>query len=147
VTVVAEIRAGERAAGREPGSVETLCRFFCIQGDAKQARQVANRMFVAHATVPVYESFFRWLGYGEAIDPLVDAWRGGDRGRALELAPPELVEDVFVLGEPDEQRARLEDFRRRGIDSPVLRIVPPGGARAEIDPDVYVEAIQALAPG
>jgi probable F420-dependent oxidoreductase len=146
-TVVGEIRAGERAAGREPGSVETLCRFFCIQGDVDEARQVANWMFVAYATVPVYESFFRWLGYGEAIDPLVDAWRGGDRGRALALAPPELVDDVFVLGEPDEQRARLEDFRRRGIDCPVLLIVPPGGPGAEIDPDVYIGAVRALAPG
>jgi probable F420-dependent oxidoreductase len=146
-TVVAEIRAGERAAGREPGSVETLCRFFCIQGDAEQARQVATWMFVAYATVPVYESFFRWLGYGDAIDPLVETWRGGDRGRALELTPPELVDDVFVLGEPDEQRARLEEFRRRGIDCPVLLIVPPGGPRAEIDPDVYIRAVQGLAPG
>jgi probable F420-dependent oxidoreductase len=146
-TVVAEIRAGEKAGGREPGSVEALCRFFCIQGDGEQARQIARWMFVAYATVPVYENFFRWLGYGEAIDPVVEAWRGGDRGKALELAPPELVDDIFVLGDAAEQRARLEDFKRRGIDCPMLFIVPAGGPRAEIDTDVYIETVQALAPG
>jgi probable F420-dependent oxidoreductase len=146
-TVVGEIRAGEQAAGREPGSVEALCRFFCIQGGVEQARQIAHWMFVAYATVPVYEQFFRWLGYGDAIDPMVEAWRSGDRGRALELVPPELVEDIFVLGDAAEQRARLEEFQRRGIDCPMLLIVPPGGPRAEIEPEVYVEAVQALAPG
>jgi probable F420-dependent oxidoreductase len=146
-TVLGEIRAGESAAGREPGAVEALCRFFCILGDADQARQVARWMFVAYATVPVYERFFRWLGYGQAIDPLVEAWRAGDRGKALELAPQELIDDIFVLGEPAEQRARLEDFKRRGIDCPMLLLVPPGGPRAEIDPAVYIEAVQELAPG
>jgi probable F420-dependent oxidoreductase len=146
-TVLREVRAGEREAGREAGSVETFCRFFCIQGDLDQARQVARWMFVAYATVPVYESFFRWLGYGEAIDPVVEAWRAGDRGQALELAPPELVEEIFVLGDAAAQRERLQDFQRRGIDCPVLLIVPAGGPRAEIDPDVYTQAVRALARG
>ena len=44
-------------------------------------------MFAAYATVPVYEAFFRWLGWGEAIDAMVEAWRAGDRQRALETAP------------------------------------------------------------
>ena len=77
--VVAEVRKGEERAGKEAGSVETFCRFFCIQGDREQALGLARFMFCAYATVPVYEKFFRWLGYGEAIDPMVDAWRGGDR--------------------------------------------------------------------
>ena len=45
-------------------------------------------MFASYATVPVYEAFFRWLGYGEQIDEMVrgvgrEGPRGGDRRRAL----------------------------------------------------------------
>lgn len=138
--VVAEVRAGERDAGKAEGSTETFCRFFCIQGDPEQTIGVARWMFSAYATVPVYEQFFRWLGYGEAIDPMVDAWRSGDRAKALELAPQELIEDIFVLGDPATQRERLRTFQDRGIDTPVLLIVQPEKER-------YGESVEALAPG
>ena len=140
--VTAEIREGESAAGKEAGSTEVLCRFFCLQGDREQTAVLARRMFCAYATVPVYERFFRWLGYGEAIDPLVEAWNAGDRKRAVEAAPQELVDDIFVLGEPAEQRERLAAFVESGITLPVLMIVP-GGAT---DADGYGELVEALAP-
>ena len=141
--VTDEIREGERQAGKEPGSTEVLGRFFCLQGDPEQTAVLARRMFCAYATVPVYEQYFRWLGYGEAIDPLVEAWRAGDRKRAVEAAPQELIEDIFVLGEPDQQRERLAAFLERGITVPVLMIVPGGGPGG---PDAYGELVEALAP-
>jgi probable F420-dependent oxidoreductase len=137
--VVGEVRAGEREAGKAEGSTETFCRFFCIQGDPEQTIGVARWMFCAYATVPVYERFFRWLGYGEAIDPMVEAWRSGDRAKALELAPQDLIEDIFVLGDPATQRERLRAFQDRGIDTPVLMIVQPEAER-------YGESVEALAP-
>jgi probable F420-dependent oxidoreductase len=139
-TVLEEVRAGEREGGKEPGTVDVLCRFFCLQGEREQAMGIARFMFCAYATVPVYEKFFRWLGYGEAIDPMVEAWREGDRGRALEAAPAELIEEIFILGSPEEQRARLETYVERGVKTPVLLIVGPGSQ------DEYVDAVRALAP-
>jgi probable F420-dependent oxidoreductase len=140
--VVAEVRKGEGAAGKESGSVETFCRFFCIQGDREQALGLARFMFCAYATVPVYEKFFRWLGHGDAIDPMVDAWRGGDRAKALELAPTDLIEDVFVLGDAGEQRKRLEAYVEKGVNTPVLLIVPASGTRD----GGYGELVESLAP-
>ena len=61
-------------------------------------------MFASYATVPVYERFFRWLGHGPAIDEMVEAWNAKDRERALAAAPWELIEEIFILGEPDEMR-------------------------------------------
>ena len=82
--VIAEIRAGEREAGKPEGASDVLCRFFCIPQPAEEALPLARWMFAAYATVPVYEAFFRWLGWGEAIDPMVEAWSAGDRQRARE---------------------------------------------------------------
>jgi hypothetical protein len=90
----------------------------------------------------VYEKFFRWLGYGDAIDPMVDAWRGGDRQKALELAPADLIEDVFVLGDAAAQRARLEAYVEKGVNTPVLLIVPASGTPA----GGYGELVESLAP-
>ncbi|HEX2234156.1 MAG TPA: LLM class F420-dependent oxidoreductase [Thermoleophilaceae bacterium] len=146
-TVLEEVRKGEREGGKEEGSTDAFCRFFCIQGDPEQTIGIARWIFCAYATVPVYEQFFRWLGYGDDIDPMVEAWRSGDRGKALEVAPQELIEEIFVLGEPDAQRARLEQYRERGVTVPVLLLVPGGGPGTGVGADIYGELVEALAPG
>jgi probable F420-dependent oxidoreductase len=135
--VVGEIRAGEREAGKQPGSTDVVCRFFCIQQPASEAIGVARWMFAAYATVPVYEAYFRWLGWGEAIDPMVEAWRVGDRQRALEAAPEELIHEIFVFGDAGEQKLRLAEFVENGITIPVLTPICP--------PDELAGAIDALA--
>ncbi|MGH2978739.1 MAG: LLM class F420-dependent oxidoreductase [Solirubrobacterales bacterium] len=137
-TVIAEIRAGEREAGKPEGVSDVLCRFFCIQQPPGEGMPLARWMFSAYATVPVYEAFFRWLGWGKAIDPMVQAWNEGDRGRARELAPEDLIREIFIFGSPDEQRARLGEFVRRGITTPVLTPI--------CAPDELPATIDALAP-
>jgi hypothetical protein len=42
----------------------------------------------SYATVPVYEAFFRWLVWGDAIDPMVEAWRATVAERGDGLWPP-----------------------------------------------------------
>jgi probable F420-dependent oxidoreductase len=109
--VVGQVRAG---AG---GPTEIVCRFFCVPGDGLD---IARFMFAAYGTVPVYEAFFRALGWGEAIDPMVRAWRSGDRKQALSLVPEELLREIFVLGDPDAMKERLGEYAARGITTLVL---------------------------
>ncbi|MFL6019241.1 MAG: LLM class F420-dependent oxidoreductase [Gaiellaceae bacterium] len=106
---------------------ELACRFFSIHGSEDEALALAKRTFVAYATVPVYADFFRWLGRGDEIDPLVDAWNAGDRKRALELAPEALIRETFLLGSVEAQRERLGEFAAAGIDTAVLAVscAPP----------------------
>ena len=95
---------------------ELACRFFSFHGD--EALTTAKRTFVAYATVPVYTEFFRWLGFGAEVDPLVDAWNAGDRAGAVELVPEALVR-------VDEQRERLAEFGDAGIQTGVLAFSAP----------------------
>jgi probable F420-dependent oxidoreductase len=136
--VIAQIRAGESEAGRDEGSSDVLCRFFCIPQSAEEALPLARWMFAAYATVPVYEAFFRWLGWGEAIDPMVEAWNGGDRESARELAPDDLIREIFIFGNADEQKARLAEFVAGGITTPVLTPICP--------PEAIASMIEELAP-
>jgi probable F420-dependent oxidoreductase len=132
--VMSEIHAGEQEAGKEKGSSDVLCRFFCIPQPAEQGLPLARWMFSAYATVPVYEQFFRWLGWGEAIDPMVEAWNNRERERARELAPEDLIREIFIFGTPEEQKTRLHEFVAAGITTPVLTpISDPGGLGALID--------------
>ena len=94
-------------------------------------------MFAAYATVPVYTEFFRWLGWGERIDPMVEAWTGGDRARAVELVPDDLVREIFIFGGGDEQHERLQRFAGAGVTTFVLTAICP--------PDALAATITALA--
>jgi alkanesulfonate monooxygenase SsuD/methylene tetrahydromethanopterin reductase-like flavin-dependent oxidoreductase (luciferase family) len=113
---------------------ELACRFFSIHGPEDEALVTAKRIFVAYATVPVYADFFRWLGFGNEIEPVVEAWDAGDRKRALELAPEALVREIFLLGSVEAQRERLAEFARAGITTAVLALFcTPGQLPALID--------------
>jgi probable F420-dependent oxidoreductase len=117
---------------------ELVCRFFCFPAPEDEALPAARRMLVAYATVPVYAAFFRWLGWEEKIDPMVAAWEDGDRKRAVELVPDDLVREVFVFGDADAQRERLQAFAGDGITTFVLAPI--------CEPADVPRFIDALAP-
>ena len=137
-TVIEHIRAGEERAGKPAGSVDVVCRFFCVPQSAEEGMATARWMFAAYATVPVYAAFFRWLGWDEQLDPMVAAWEARDRQRAVELAPEELIRDIFIFGDPGQQRARLGQYAAGGIRTLVL--TPIAG------PEALEQTIEGLAP-
>ena len=122
-----------------PDGFELLCRFFCLAGEREQVEPIARFMFSSYITVPVYENFYRWLGHGEKIDPMVEAWAAKDRQKAAELAPWDLIEDMFILGSPEEMKERLGAYVEGGITCPVITPITT--------PDKLGELISALAPG
>ena len=130
-----QVREGLAGA---PEGFELLCRFFCLEGEREQVEPLARFMFASYISVPFYEKFFRWLGYGDEIDEMVSAWNAKDRERAQAAAPWELIEDVFVFGAPEEMRARLDQYVAGGITLPVITPVTT--------PDRIGALIEALAP-
>ena len=119
-----------------PENFELLCRFFCLEGEREQVEPLARFMFSSYVTVPVYANFYRWLGHGDAIAPMVEAWEAKDRQKAAELAPWELIEQMFILGSPEQMRERLEEFVAGGITLPVLTPITT--------PDKLGDLIEAL---
>jgi probable F420-dependent oxidoreductase len=121
-----------------PEDFELLCRFFCIPGEREQVEPLARFMFSSYITVPVYADFYRWLGYGEQIEPMVAAWEAGDRQAAAAATPWELIEDMFVFGTPEQMKERLGEFVAGGITLPILTPI--------VTPDQLPDTIDALAP-
>jgi probable F420-dependent oxidoreductase len=121
-----------------PEGFELLCRFFCIPGERDQVEPLVRFMFSSYITVPVYEAFYRWLGYGEKIDEMVAAWNAKDRQKAAAAAPWDLIEEMFIFGSPGQMRERLDAFVAGGITLPVITPITT--------PDKLGELIDALAP-
>jgi probable F420-dependent oxidoreductase len=120
-----------------PGK-ELACRVFCVPQPEEEALALAKFMFAAYGTVPVYSEFYRWLGWGERVEPMIEAWNAKDRARALELVPDDLVREIFVFGSPQQMRERLTAFTEKGVSTLVLTPL--------CDPEDVPAFIDGLAP-
>ncbi|NUU21505.1 MAG: LLM class F420-dependent oxidoreductase [Streptomycetaceae bacterium] len=133
-TVVPHVHAGG------PGKEIVARIFVCPFDDPVLVRSIGRRMITSYLNVPVYADFHRWLGRGETLKPMWDAWAAGDRKKALELVPDELVDDLIVHGPPDRCRAHIQAYADAGVTVPVLAVIDP---RPDADP---LEAARWLAP-
>jgi probable F420-dependent oxidoreductase len=124
-TVLHEVRTGAEEAGRDPDEIEVVSRLFvCVSDDVTAARQIARRYIAAYLTVPVYAEFHRWLGRGDALKPMLDAWNAGDRRGALAVIPDEVVDAVFIAGDAATCRTRIQAYVDAGVQTPVVYPIP-----------------------
>ncbi len=108
---------------------ELVARIFvCPTADAEVARAIGRRMIAAYLTVPAYAAFHAWLGRGEAMRPMREAWARGDRKDALAAISDQVVDDLIVHGAPEACRERVAEYQANGLDTPVIAVVPPPGA-------------------
>ncbi|MCG5215732.1 LLM class F420-dependent oxidoreductase [Streptosporangium sp. KLBMP 9127] len=120
---------------------ELIARLFvCVSEDAEKVRALGRRMLAAYLTVPVYAAFHDWLGRGEVLRPLHEAWAAGQRQDALKAIPDEVVDALIVHGDAATCRARIEEYVANGLTTPVLAPIPGGEVPIP-------QAVRDLAPG
>ena len=117
---------------------EIVARLFVIPtADRDKARAIARRGAAAYLNVPVYAAFHEWLGRGDQLKGMWDAWKAVDRKAALEAIPDEVVDALVIHGSPDECRDHIERYREAGVTTPALAILYADDQR---------QAIRDLAP-
>jgi probable F420-dependent oxidoreductase len=120
---------------------EIVARIFCCPSEnADAVRAAAKFAIAAYLNVPVYAEFHRWLGRGDALQPMWDAWAAGDRKAALASIPDSVVDELIVHGSPAECRMKIQRYFDNGVTTTSLAILP-------FDPDLKNwEAVRSLAP-
>jgi probable F420-dependent oxidoreductase len=119
---------------------ELIARIFvCPTPNADEARALGRWMIAAYLTVPVYRAFHEWLGRGERLAKMNEAWAAGDRKTALDAVPDEVVDELLVHGTPEECRERVREYVDNGLDTPVLAVMPAEGVE-------IAEVVRSLAP-
>jgi len=81
----------------------------------------------AYLNVPVYRAFHEWLGRGPQLQGMWDAWAAGDRAKALELIPDEVVDALIVHGSPEQCRAHIQRYVDNGVTTPALAVLGMAG--------------------
>jgi probable F420-dependent oxidoreductase len=119
---------------------EIVARIFvCPNDDAEVVRAQAKRNIAAYLNVPVYAAFHQWLGRGDRLAAMWEAWKAGDREAAVEAIPDEVVDELVVHGSPEECREHIDRYHANGVTTSAIAVWPLGG----ID---VVQAARDLSP-
>ncbi|MGB3736994.1 MAG: LLM class F420-dependent oxidoreductase [Ilumatobacter sp.] len=120
---------------------EIVCRIFCCPSENTDVVRAAARYAIAaYMNVPVYAAFHEWMGRGDALGGMWDAWKAGDRKAALAAIPDAVVDDLIVHGSPAECREKIQAYFDNGVTTSSLAILP-------LDPDLdHWQAVRDLAP-
>lgn len=129
---------GDAAGGEDREIVARI--FVCPSENAEVVRAGAKFAVAAYLNVPVYAEFHRWLGRGEQLQGMWDAWAAGDRKAAVAAIPDEVVDEIVVHGSPAACRATIQRYFDNGVTTSSLAVLP-------LDPDLgHWDAVRALAP-
>ncbi|ANZ39318.1 LLM class F420-dependent oxidoreductase [Lentzea guizhouensis] len=112
--------------------------FVCPTEDADAARALGRMLISTYLTVPAYAAFHGWLGRGDVLRPMHEAWAAGDRKGASKSIPDSVVDALVVHGSLDRCRERVAEYQAAGVDTPIIALLPTGGDQ--------VEQVRALAP-
>ena len=129
-----------QAAG-DGSDKEIVCRIFCCPSENTEVVRGAARFAIAaYLNVTVYAAFHEWMGRGDALGGMWEAWKAGDRKAALAEIPDEVVDDLIVHGSPAECRDKIQAYFDNGVTTSSLAILP-------LDPELdHWQAVRDLAP-
>lgn len=104
---------------------EVVARIFvCPTADAAYARTLGRALISTYLTVPAYAAFHDWLGRGERLEAMHQAWAAGDRTGAASAVPDDVVDDLVLHGDPAQCREQLQAYADAGVTTPMLALLP-----------------------
>ncbi len=146
-TPVKIVREAAIRTERDPQDLEITARLMVhIDPPGPESDQFARRDIAAYMNVPVYKAFQEWIGRGDLLQPMWDAWSQGDRRGALAAIPDQAVQELTLRGSMNDIRAHVQRYLDAGVDTAFLHL-----QTMEREPQrkrqVIMDAIRALAPG
>jgi 5,10-methylenetetrahydromethanopterin reductase len=133
--MVRNVSVGESSTGRRVDRASYLLT--SVDEDGERARDVIRGFyfFLYQLSDVIKPEVLH--GYGvkqEEVERFRSAWKKGESG-AGKLIPRAAIDALTITGTPSEARARIEEYRKAGIDLPIL--MPIGNVNY---------AIESLAP-
>lgn len=130
-----------RASRPTGGRFEVVARVFVCPSDDAAAVRAAARPFIArYLSVPVYAEYHRWLGRHDSLADFWSLWEAGDREAAASAIPDDVVDGLVIHGAPADCAAQLERYWARGVDVPVVKVLPLVAGIDALDAAVDVAA-------
>lgn len=103
---------------------ELAARIFVVASDDRDfVMGLGRRMIAEYLNVSVYAAFHEWLGRGDVLRPMWDAWKAGDRAAAVDAIPESVVDELIVHGSPEACAEGVHAYVDAGITTPAPMII------------------------
>jgi probable F420-dependent oxidoreductase len=137
--IMEHVAIGAERAGKQADDIEIVCRHMVVVSDDKPAARDAFRAgFVAYYATPVYNKFLEWAGYPDAAAGIREGWAAKDRERTAAALPDELVDEIAIIGTPEEARELMRGYIAGGIHTNIVSCVMP-------TPEIFKDTIATFA--
>jgi len=134
-----DVRRVAAIVHEENPAAEIVARIMvCPSADAAAVRAAVRPLVSGYLTVPVYRAYQAWLGHGDALAAMWQAWDAGDRKAATAAVPDDIVDSFCVHGSAAECQHQVASYVSAGVSTPVLALLPgaldPRGALRRLAP-------------
>jgi alkanesulfonate monooxygenase SsuD/methylene tetrahydromethanopterin reductase-like flavin-dependent oxidoreductase (luciferase family) len=143
---VEQVRAGERLAGREPGSCTIYAYVHVGVTDLDTARPLAQRDLFSYAVVDAYAKAFARAGFGEEVTEIRAAHAAGDRDAAVRSVSDRMIGAIDIVGDAAHVRSSVAAYLAAGVDHAVVMPLPWGEDRKKVVADT-IAAVSPLLAG
>jgi probable F420-dependent oxidoreductase len=125
--IIEHAKLGAERAGKDWQDVEVVNRAMTLVTDDKAAaRNLFRAAFAPYYATPVYNKFLAWAGFADAANTINEGWAARDRAKTGGALTDEMIDEIAVIGTPDECRQRLAEDMDTGIDTQIIS--PMAGA-------------------
>jgi alkanesulfonate monooxygenase SsuD/methylene tetrahydromethanopterin reductase-like flavin-dependent oxidoreductase (luciferase family) len=133
--IAEQARAGAREAGKNPDSVEIICKLRCsVAEDRAQAREALSHALTYYALADYYRDLLTRMGFGAEVVAMRAAWKTGGFHAARALITDRLFAGLPLVPATSvgEIKEKIKPYR----DAGATRIILPYVAASE---DVVAE--------
>lgn len=108
--------------------IDVACQLItCVSDDEDAAMDRARRTISFYVAVGgIYRAFLERNGFGEQTSAIHDEFKKNGLGNIHGLVTDRMVHSLAVVGTPDRCLRKLDEFRRAGLDLPILQFNPVG---------------------
>lgn len=125
--ILGEARKGAEQAGKDFSAMPVVARLFCMVTDQPEAgREMVRHVFAPYAATSVYNRFFTWLGYGEEMAAVAEAFARKDRAAAAAALSDDFVRSIYVIGDADHVAGRVRAYLDNGVTMAAIQPLAMG---------------------
>jgi probable F420-dependent oxidoreductase len=115
------VKIGAERAGKNWHDVEIVNRAMVLCTDDKQgARDLFRAAFAPYYATPVYNAFLAWAGHSAAANMITEGWANKDRAKTTGALSDELIDEIAIIGNEDEVRARIQADADGGVHTHIV---------------------------
>ena len=140
---VEQVRAGELAAGRAPGSATVYGYVHVGVCERADGIEYAKRDLWSYAVVDAYARNFERAGFGDDVAAVRACQDAGDREGAIGAVSDAFVDAIDIMGDADHVRSSVQAYVDAGVEVPIVMPLPWGpDRRAVVDATLAAAMIE-----